>query len=357
MAKLALITDTHFGARNDNTAFADYFGKFYTEVFFPYLKENNIDTIVHLGDIVDRRKYINYQTQAHMQQVFFDPIIKEGLNLHVIIGNHDTYYKNTNEVNSMQQLYGTTGHTNIKWYDNNPAVINFDGCDIMLLPWLCSNNIEPFLTEVKNTTAQVLFGHLELKGFEMYKGAVNDHGFDSSLFNKFDIVCSGHFHHKSTVGNINYLGAPYEITWSDFDDARGFHIFDTDTRTIEFIRNPLTMFNKIHYDDSNATMEIVVNQDYEKLRERYVKVIVREKTNPYWFDMFIERLEKVNPIHVQVVEDHFHLDLEDDEDIVSEAEDTMTILHKYIGALDVSIDKTKLETTIKDLYSEALSVS
>ena len=355
--KIALITDTHFGARNDNTAFADYFGKFYTDIFFPYLKENNIDTIIHLGDIVDRRKYINYQTQAHMQKAFIDPVIENNYTMHVIIGNHDTYYKNTNEINSMQQLYGTTGYEKIKWYDNNPAVINFDGCDIMLLPWLCSNNIEPFMKEVDKTTAQVLFGHLELKGFEMYRGAINDHGFDSSLFNKFDIVCSGHFHHKSTVGNINYLGSPYEITWSDFDDPRGFHIFDTDSRAIEFVKNPYTMFNKIFYDDENQTMEYVVNQNYERLANSYVKVIIKNKTNPYWFDMFMEKLEKVNPIHIQVVEDHLNLDLESDDDIVSEAEDTMTILHKYIDNLEVNVNKTQLETTIKDLYSEALSVS
>lgn len=355
--KLALISDTHFGARNDNAAFTDYFGKFFNEIFFPYLKEHSINTIIHLGDIVDRRKYINYQTQAHMHDTFFKPIIDSNYQLHVIIGNHDTYYKNTNQVNSMQQLYGTTGYTGILWYDNEPAVINFDGCDIMLLPWMCTNNIDPFLEEVQNTTAQVLFGHLELKGFEMYRGAVNDHGFESSIFNKFDIVCSGHFHHKSTIGNINYLGAPYEMIWSDYDDVRGFHIFDTDTRALTFIQNPLTMFNKVLYDDKNQSMEYVVNRDYESLTGRYVKVIIKDKTNPYWFDMFIEKLEKVNPVHVQVVEDHLHLDLESDDDIVSEAEDTMTILHKYINALDINVSKTKLESTIKNLYSEALSVS
>ena len=222
---------------------------------------------------------------------------------------------------------------------------------------MCSNNIEPFLKEVNQTTAQVLFGHLELKGFEMYRGAINDHGFDSSLFNKFDIVCSGHFHHKSTVGNINYLGSPYEITWSDFDDPRGFHIFDTDSRTIEFVKNPYTMFNKLFYYDENQTMEYVVNQNYERLANSYVKVVIKNKTNPYWFDMFMEKLEKVNPIHIQVVEDHLNLDLESDDDIVSEAEDTMTILHKYIDNLEVNVNKKQLETTIKDLYSEALSVS
>ncbi len=355
--KIALVTDTHFGARNDNTAFAEYFKQFYDTIFFPYLKENNITEIIHLGDVVDRRKYLNYQTAEIMQEAFFDPIIDNNYNVNIIIGNHDTYYKNTNKVNSISRLYNSYTGTNIHWHDNKPGVVNYDGLDIMLLPWICTDTYEPFLKEVEETDCQVLFGHLELKGFIMHKGAVNMSGLESNIFDKFDVVCSGHFHHKSTVGNINYLGCPYEITWSDYDDPRGFHIFDTETRELEFIRNPLTMFHKIWYDDSNTTMEQVVNRNYEPMRNCYVKVIVTNKENPFWFDMFIERLEKVSPIHVQVVEDHLNLDLESDDEIVSEAEDTLTILHKYVNTLEVNVDKEKLETKIKDLYSEALSVS
>ena len=57
--KIALITDTHWGARNDNVIFSNYFRKFYDNIFFPLLEERNIKTLLHLGDVVDRRKYIN----------------------------------------------------------------------------------------------------------------------------------------------------------------------------------------------------------------------------------------------------------------------------------------------------------
>ena len=60
---------------------------------------------------------------------------------------------------------------------------------------------------------------------------------------------SGHFHHKSDDGQIYYLGPPYQIYWNDFDDPKGFHIFDTDTRELERIVNPYTLFSKIFYDD------------------------------------------------------------------------------------------------------------
>ena len=211
---------------------------------------------------------------------------------------------------------------------------------------------------ISNTKAQILFGHLEIKGFEMHKGAVNkDHGFDRSVFDRFDVVCSGHFHHRSTDGNISYLGSPYEITWSDYNDPRGFHVFDTATRSLEFIQNPLNLFHKLHYDDTNKTMEQVVNLDFDKYNDKFIKVVVSEKNNPYWFDMFIDKLEKAGPFSVQVVEDHLHMDLESDDDIVNEAEDTMTILSKYIDAMDINTDKNRVENTIKDLYQEALSIS
>ena len=97
--KVAIITDTHFGARNDSPAFSRYFKKFYEEVFFPTLEERGIRTVIHMGDVVDRRKFINWKTLYQMREVFFDACYGRYINLHVIIGNHDTFFKNTNAVN------------------------------------------------------------------------------------------------------------------------------------------------------------------------------------------------------------------------------------------------------------------
>lgn len=352
--KLALITDLHFGVRNDHTAFADFQEKFYNNIFFPYLKDHDIDTIVDLGDTFDRRKYINFVSLDRAKRMFFDPIEKNQYKLHTLVGNHDSFYKNTLEINSMNLL--AEHYENIQIYEQ-PKIVTFDDLDIVMLPWICANNQEEVFELCRSTNAQILFGHLELSGYQMYKGQAIHHGMDDDWLRKFDVVCTGHYHTKSVTGNINYLGCPYEMTWSDFDDTKGFHIFDTDTRELEFIENPYKMFHKIQYNDQDKIMEQIVNQDFSPYQNSFVKVIVSEKNNPYWFDMFIEKLEKNDPVHVQVVEDHLNLDLESDDDIVNEAEDTLTILSKYIDGLEASVDKSKLETTIKDLYSEALSLS
>ena len=68
--KIALITDTHFGARNDSEVFNDYFFKFYDNTFFPYLEEHNIKHCIHLGDITDRRKFINFKTLQKFRHDF-----------------------------------------------------------------------------------------------------------------------------------------------------------------------------------------------------------------------------------------------------------------------------------------------
>ncbi len=352
--KIALITDTHFGARGDSVAFAEYFNRFYYEFFFPTLADKGITRIFHLGDIVDRRKYINFVTARHLRS-FIDKCHTSNIKLDVIIGNHDTSFKNTNEVNAMRELYDHSKYE-INYYDE-PTVVNVDGTDIAVLPWVCSGNYDESMRFVEETHAQILFGHLEIAGFEMYRGAVNDHGLSTSVFNKFDLVCSGHFHHKSTRGNINYLGAPYEMSWSDFDDPRGFHIFDTETRELQFIQNPYTMFQKWFYDDAKWNGFDTINGfDFEATQGSYVKVIVKNKNNPFWFDTYIDRLEKAGALDIQVVEDNLNLQLEDDSDIVNEAEDTLTILTKVVDQWETPVDKKRLDNFLRTLYSEALQV-
>ena len=351
--RIALITDTHWGARGDSPAFAEYFNRFYYEHFFPYLAANNISNIFHLGDIVDRRKYINFVTARHLRK-FVEHCDSSGIRLDVIIGNHDTSFKNTNDVNSMRELFEHSTY-DIHYY-SDPGVVNIGGTDIAVLPWICSGNYEESMEFINKTNAQVLFGHLELAGFEMYKGAVNDHGFDSKIFDKFDLVCSGHFHHKSTRGNINYLGAPYEMSWSDYNDPRGFHIFDTETRELTYIKNPLTMFNKIHYHDQDKTIDEIMAVDWDYYKGSYVKLIVHTKTNPYWFDMFVDKIEKAGVLDLQVVDDNLNLQMEDDDDIVSEAEDTLTVLNKVVDQVESRVDKKVLYNFLSSLYNEALSV-
>ena len=354
--KIAIVTDTHWGVRNDNQVFADYISKFYKEIFFPTIKEKGVDAIFHLGDVVDRRKYINFLTARRLEEDFIKPISEMGIPLHAIAGNHDTFYKNTNEVNSLRQLYGTSKYDNIHIYWDEPVELQMESCKVMMAPWICADNQEKSFQAFKDTDAQVLFGHLEMQGFEMMKGQLCDHGLDKKIFNRFDAVYSGHFHHPSTIDNITYLGAPYEMNWSDYDQRRGFNIFDTEDRSMTHVANNLRMFHKIMYDDEDMTIEDIANLDTSNLTNTFIKVIVRNKSNPYIFDLFLDKLQAAGPCDIKVVEDHMNLDVIDESELVDEAQDTLTILKQYVSNLEITNDKAKIEKVLDELYQEAINL-
>ena len=352
--KIALITDTHWGVRNDNIAFMDNSKKFLDEVFFPYLDANNIRTVVHLGDLVDRRKYINFNTATRLRIDFLDKLANRGLDVHMIAGNHDTYYKNTNSINALHEL--VVGKYDFNIYDQIPREVEFDNLTVLMLPWICDENREVCLHKIKTTPAQIVMGHLELAGFEMYRGSIVSHGDDRNLFDRFDMVLSGHYHHRSSDGSIHYLGSHAEFTWSDYDDRKGFHILDTETRNLTFVSNPYIMFYKVWYDDVTPGHE-PERLDLSYCKGKIVKVIVKNKLDPYKFDMFIDRIEKFGVLEMQIVEDHLNLSVATDEDIIDEAESTINIFKKYIDQVNSSnLNKDKLEKTIVELYNEAIAI-
>ena len=347
--KIALLTVTHAGARNDSLIFDEFFERFYKKCFFPYLQDHGIDTIIHLGDAFDKRKTINFQTLKNVKRYFFDKVKDHGITMHMIAGNHDTSYKNTNTVNSLDILLGE--YDNIITYAEH-RVVDFGGTDILLMPWICADNYDHSITELKNSRADICFGHFEIASFSMSKGTVNEHGMSPDLFGRFDLVCSGHFHHRSTKGNIVYLGSPYEITSADYNDPRGFHIFDTETRELEFIPNPFTIFDKFHYDDTRFDPDGV---DISGATGKFVKVVVIHKKDPVKFERFIDRINKKNPADLKIVEDYseFESDLVDDEEDIDVA-DTFTLLSTYIDSIDTDANRDRIKEYMKSLYLEAI---
>ena len=347
--KICILGDTHFGMRGDSLEFHRYYKKFYDDVFFPYLIDNKIDTVFQLGDLFDRRKFINFNSLYLCRKYFFDKLRDNNITLHTLLGNHDVTFKNTLEVNSTSLLLKE--YENIKIYDEFDKV-SFDGVEIDIVPWICTDNRDEIFTQIKDSKNQICFGHFEIDGFEMDRGNVCHGGIDKKPLNKYDIVLTGHFHHKSNDGHIYYVGTPGEMTWADYNDPRGFHIFDTATRDLEFIRNPYQMFFKVTYDDGTQDFEFWKNYDYDSMKESYVKVVVLNKQNPYLFDNVVDNLYKAGVADISIVEDFTEILIEDDQELIDQAEDTMTILSKYIDNLTLNVESDKLKTLMRELYIE-----
>ena len=350
--KIALITDTHFGARNDNPAYANYFFKFYNNVFFPYLKEHNIKTCIHLGDIVDRRKFINFKTSHDFRNNFMKRLWEEKIDTHIIIGNHDTYYKNTNEVNAVDELLTTYDGINEPFIYSDPKVVEIGGMRMLFIPWVNSTNEEKTKMMLEQESADIVLGHLEIKGFEMHNNMKSVTGLEKRLFRRFEKVLSGHFHKKSDDGQIYYLGCPYEFMWNDYNCQKGFHILDTETREIERIVNPYTIHEKIYYNDEENDYK---DFDYSKYEDKFIKLIVEKKKDYYLFDKFVDGFYKKTKVHdIKIIEDYSDLDASTvADDIAERSEDTPTLLDNYVNELETDLNKDKLKTLMRTLYTEA----
>jgi len=342
--KVAIITDSHYGAKKGSKHLHDYFELFYKNVFFPALEENNVEAVIHMGDAFDSRKSIDYQSLEWAKRVVFDPLKK--YEVHMIIGNHDTYYKNTNSVNSPELLLQT--YSNIKTY-SDPTEVNIGGLKILFLPWINQENEAKTLKIIEKTTSKCAMGHLECQGFRVNRQLIMEHGLESKLFEKFDRVYSGHYHTRSNNGKVFYLGNPYEMYWTDVNDTRGFHIFDTETLEHTPINNPYKLFYNIYYEDT--PYQLFDATEYEN---KIVKVIVRKKSKPKDFEKFIDKLYKVGVQDLKIVE---NFNIQENEDFeITEEENTMSILNRYIDESEFEFDKNVIKDIFQDLYRQACEV-
>jgi hypothetical protein len=350
MSKIALITDTHFGIRGDSTSLIYNAKKFFTNIFFPILEAKGITTIIHLGDTFDRRKFVNYGTLNSYKEEYFEKLKNNNYDYHQIIGNHDTFFKYSNEVNSPNLL--------LKEYNwpvyTESTEIEVYGEKILLLPWLTPENNHKAIADIKSSEAKICLGHLEINGFEMHRGVLCDHGLDKKLFDKFEFTASGHFHLRAYDKGIHYLGCPYEMEWSDYGNNKGFHILDVKTRNLEFIHNPFKLFHKLIYDDTDTETLPEVDQT---LTDSYIRVIIRNKNNPFVFDKFIDSINEFKPANLTISEE---TQIQFEEGTSSDnikIEDTMTTLRNYVNNVkDLHVPKKKLVNYLTGIYKEAMDI-
>ena len=344
--KVAIITDQHFGARKSSKFLHDFFKKFYDTVFFPYLEENNIKTVVDMGDTFDNRRSIDLWALEWAKENYYDRLQQMGVTVHTIVGNHTAYYKNTNSVNSVGLLLKE--YDNIKIYSEVEEV-KLDKLKVLFVPWINQENEETTFKSIQNTSCKCAMGHLELNGFRAHRGHVMEDGMESELFEKFELVFSGHYHTRSNNGKIYYLGNPYEMFWNDVNDTRGFHIFDTETLGFEPINNPYKLFYNVYYEDTPYQ-----TFDTREYVGKIVKVIVKKKSDPKKFEKFIDKLYSSGIQELKIVE-NFEIHIDEDFE-VEESENTISILNRYIDESEIDCDKSIIKGILQKIYSQACEV-
>jgi len=347
--KIAILNDTHCGIRNSAEIFLDNAGKFYSEVFFPYLIENDIKQIIHLGDYYDNRKHINFKALHQNRKVFLSRLRELGICMDIIPGNHDCYYKNTNDLNALKELQGH--YMNEVHIVMEPTVMEYGSTKIGMLPWINGENYDKSMEFVQTCKADILCAHLELNGFEMMRGLKAHDGMDASPFKRFEMVLSGHYHTKSSQYNIHYLGTQMEFTWADAHDRKYFHVLDTDTRELTAIHNPHTLFYKILYDDEKC--KDYARMDVSCLDEKFVKIVVINKKDLFTFDRFVDRIQQ-RPIHeLKISESYDEFMGSSVSDDGLRVEDTTELLDSYVDGVKTDLDKDRIKKEMRNFLTEA----
>ena len=343
--KIAIITDTHYGARKGSKLFHDYFEEFYKNIFFPTLDEQGIDTVVHMGDAFDSRKGIEFKSLDWAKRVVFNPLKERGIQVHLMVGNHDAYYKNTNEINAINLLLKE--YDNVKVY-SSATEVELGNLKTLFIPWINEQNQNQTEKLIQKTSCKCAMGHLELQGFRINNQITMEHGMESKLFDKFTKVFSGHYHTRSDNGRIFYLGNPYEIYWTDVNDPRGFTVFDTETLEHYPVNNPYRIFYNIYYEDQDYQIF-----DTSEYKNKIVKLIVRKKSDIKKFEKFVDKLYSSGIADLKVVENFDFSSLTEEQSEVFESEDTLSILDRYIQETDTELDKSNIQSIIREIYQEA----
>ena len=346
--KIAFLNDTHAGIRNSSDIFIQNQDDFYTKVFFPYLLENEIKHIVHLGDALEHRRFVNYKALNAHRLHFLEKLREYGITMDIVPGNHDIYFKNTLKVCALKELYGH--YMNEITIHMDPTVLDFDGLKMGLVPWICEENEQEINDFLVNCKADVIGGHFELNGFDMLRGVPCTHGMSTENLQRFELVLSGHYHCKSNQGNIHYFGSQMEFFWNDAHDDKFFHILDTSNRELTPVRNPITLYEKVMYNDEKSDYS---EMDLSHLDNKFVKLVVVKKSDPFTFDRFIDRIQQHDIYELKIQEDFSEFLGSNVGDDGIEIEDTHTLLGQYIDNVETVLDKDRLKTEMSDLMTEA----
>ena len=357
--KIAMITDLHFGARRGSPLILDSQMKFYHDQFIPYLIENNIKNVFILGDTMDNRNTIDIRILNAVIDLF-KKFEDNGITIHILIGNHDIFYKTSIETNSIKFL---EKFDNVKTFADKNKILSITSDNgtkrkILMVPWIVNEQefVNDLVTNKDYEGIDICMGHFEIKGFGMYKGAVCQEGLNVNIFEMFKKVYSGHFHHRSfkKAGNthIEYIGNPYHLTRNDIDDERGFTVLDLDDLSQVFIEN--TQSSKF----ISVTPQDIITDDMIANNFVDIKISIDSEydaASEVATSNFIKRIESMKPIVSPIIKTEHVYDFKDEIENLNEQIKMMTIpqtLNEFIKQMELTKENKKLIKEMIDEYYE-----
>ncbi len=348
--KAAVLGDTHFQVRGGDLDFLE-FQLGWIEKMFKEMQAQGIQVCIQTGDFLDNRKVLDVRVGQYLTKRFLPLLEKYDIRFYTLLGNHNLFYRDSVQIHN---LWFLEHHSRFNVINSPQTLFG----NILMLPWICKENQDECMQAVSRGTEEICIGHLELTDFPMYKGVMATSGLDPLAFKRFELVLSGHYHTVSKIGNIQYTGSPYHLTWADFPDdtERGWFILDTETKDVEMQYNTQadSLFAVHEYDPATKYEPALL----QHLAGKIVRFIVKDRGDTKKYNKFMASLKEVKMIEYKIVDETI-IDVKQSTATIDSSlliANTLTAITDYAGNLAETVDGADVNMTkeiARDLYERA----
>ena len=344
-SKIFLLSDIHFGIRQNSVDWLKIHKDYFENFFIPNIKSKyqKGDILFILGDIFDNRNNVNVLIQNYVIKIFKK--LQSILPVYILVGNHDIYFKHTNDINSIKIL-----EPYVEKIFTKVNIFNFEGHSILIMPWVEELEDEKKLFETYNNKCDYVFAHTEFKGLKHNKYSTIENGIDITNDLNYERYFSGHIHTRQQTDKIVYTGNPFHMSRNDVNTKKGIYIFTPEDNKYEFIVND----HSPKYIRKSVTQiaEMTVEEFENTIRNNFVDIIIpMEMSSHLTYNNFhhFKNIAKLINLEIQDTYNLKIVDTEiDNEDINNFNIDTL--LSDYINTQNFSTDKkTKILNKIKEL--------
>lgn len=273
MTKVLIYSDLHIHAHKKNVNRIDDCLQVLKWVFETALS-NKIKHIIFLGDLFHDRQKIDVLVYQKTFELFAE-YSGADFHTHLLIGNHDMYYADRWDINSVRPLFVLPNVSVIC----EPTTLNIGKHEFDMLPYT-ENPLEDLLAFGNNR--KFLGAHMSVDGAKLNSygseaDVIVEHdgnmiAVTTDVFTSWKHVYLGHYHKPQILeNNIEYIGSPLQLSFGEVDQEKHICILDLDTEEKQYVVND---FSPKHLLIPQAKLS-----DYD-LNGNFVRVVFDDISSP-----------------------------------------------------------------------------
>jgi DNA repair exonuclease SbcCD nuclease subunit len=340
--KVCCIADLHIGVHQNSIYWHETALK-WAKWLSEELLSKKIKDIFILGDIFHYRDEIAVNTLHTVNEIFK---IWNKFNIILLVGNHDAYYKDRSDVNSISIF---DGRKNIKVVVQTTETTLL-GKKCAFIPW--GESIESLSPQ------DIIFGHFEIESFKMNSYKLCDKGTKTSeLLNKSNLILTGHFHLRDERDydgkRIVYVGNPFEMDFGDTGSTKGYYILDFNNLNLSFFENKVSpKHKKILLSELSNLKGDNLTFFKGEIENNIIKLFIDKQISPDNVDTLIKKISTYKPFSISIEYTvNNNIVVSDDPNIDMTGIDIEKAIEEFVNLLDIT-EKEDIIKYCSELYKK-----